>query len=166
MLPSCPWKTPVRAALCASPARNCLEAMSSWACACAAARHESPCRLEKLVVVCACLDELRELSPTGGGSATCVDLTGRPQGSDMLSGRSWWRRGKGFCSCPCPCAARFDRAECWRAPKCRRKARLGRRNVYCRKPTHRQAECALTGVPCRRCGACQRGREALPPRTW
>ena len=67
--------------MCASPARDCLEAMSSWACACAAARHESPCRLEKLVVVCACLDELRELSPTGGGSATCVDLSGRPQGS-------------------------------------------------------------------------------------
>ena len=101
----------------ASLARDCLEAMSSWACACVAARHESPCRLEKLVVVCACLDELRELSPTGGGSATCIDLTGRPQGSDMLSGRSWWRRGKGFFSCPCPCAARFDRAECWRAPK-------------------------------------------------
>ena len=27
------------------------------------------------------MDELRELSPTGGGSATCVDLSGRPQGS-------------------------------------------------------------------------------------
>ena len=81
MLPSCLWKSPVRAALSASLARDCLEAMSSWACACVAARHESPCRLEKLVVVCACLDELRELSPTGGGSATCVDLSGRPQGS-------------------------------------------------------------------------------------
>ena len=31
------------------------------------------------------MDELRELSPTGGGSATCVDLTGRPQGSDLWS---------------------------------------------------------------------------------
>ena len=36
--------------------------------------------------------------------------------------------------------------------------------MLCRKPTRRQAECTHTCVPRRRCGACQREQEALPPR--
>ena len=36
--------------------------------------------------------------------------------------------------------------------------------MHRRKPTRRQAECTHTGVQRRHCDACQREREALPPR--